>query len=475
MKLAIATFISITACVTLNLPFAGASESCPPGFKYDPSMKMCMETKAQSHKTGTCPEGEHPDPQMGGMCMPVGTGKYNLLMHASQYLIGISESGPRGRMAISSPDMFTVEFEKRISVCDQIKVTYMGSFDKWLTPSKGTPELLQVGEANLKGDPYIDAQHPHTSPVMGLTFAKVHCLGKDGKKTLTLFFAPRGEATAGPASYMHRLSSDGNPITPLGHHLEDVFHIMSTVLGAKLQTGKWTIEGSIFNGTEPSPADVNLTMGKFDSAGLRIQHQMSKNVTVGASVASVLESERIPGPNGPVFQTPHREMAVATWVVTQNEIKGGILDSTLMWGQATDQGKRLNAFLTEFAYTMQKNQVFGRVEVLQRSADQLQINVVGPSQDIQWIKSLTIGYNREIRKSTDYTLYAGGSVSQAFLPTAFKASYGGNPTTAEVHLRILFKKNKSWGTAPSDPGTEPGKEPGGTSEPGTAKRVGTEP
>lgn len=418
--------------------------NCKPNEHWDQAMQMCMPNTG-----GTAPEECGPDEywdEAMQICMPLG--KTSLSFHANQFLIGLTGSGPRGRTAFSAPNMFMVNFQQRISACDSVKVQWMGTTDKWTTPTKGTPLLLQTGESDKNGVPFIDAQHPHTSPVMGLTFAVVHCMGKLGDDSFTLSFSPRGEATAGPMAFMHRPSAEGNPNAPLSHHLQDVFHIMSTVLAAKLELGKWSIEGSIFSGQEPSPTEVTLDMHKFDSGGLRLGRKITPNVTAGVSAASVLEKHRT-APNF-IPEDPERATLVAAWVSTKHKFESGTLKTSTIFGQSREDQEQLNSFLQEMTYKfgkLEQNNVFSRFEVLQRTPDQLQINIVGDAKKAEWVKALTLGYERGIGSKKAASLYAGGSLTKAFVPTAFKATYGGNPLSAEVHLRILFMKNRTRGTS----------------------------
>lgn len=415
-----------------------------PNTHWDSNMKMCMPNTPDP--TGQCTEpSTHWDATMG-MCMPDLSGKSNLNFHINQYMIGITESGPRGRTAFSAPNMFNLTFQQIISSCDSVKVDWMGTTDKWTTPQDGTPELLQTGEANKEGKPYLDAQHPHTSPVMGLTFAVVHCLSKNNDNKFTLSFAPRGEATAGPQAFMHRPSADGNPNAPLGHHLQDVFHIMSTVLAAKLEFGKWTISGSLFSGQEPSPSEVTLDMHKFDSGGLSISRKFSDKFTVGGSVANVLETHR--APIGQTPEAPARNTILNAWFYTNHKFKSSTLNTSVIVGQSNEEGRQLNSFLSELNYKfgdLEKNHVFSRFEVLQRTPEELEVNVVGDAKNPVWVKALTLGYEKNISNKKGISIFAGGSATRSFVPSSFITTYGNSPLSAEIHLRIRFMKNKSWG------------------------------
>ena len=51
----------------------------------------------------------------------------------------------------------------------RMRAALMGTTELWTYPRRRYPELLQVGEERSDGSPCIDAQHPHSSPIMGLT------------------------------------------------------------------------------------------------------------------------------------------------------------------------------------------------------------------------------------------------------------------------------------------------------------------
>lgn len=405
-----------------------------------------------------CPPGQHPDPSMGGMCMPnecppgevwddsmsmcmpgSAPNKVNTMFHYNQFLVYTNGSGPRGRDAFSAPNMWMLMVNKKISDRHELGLTWMGTTDKWTTPSRGTPQLLQTGEANQNGVPYLDGQHPHSSPIMGLTFSDILTLGDKGQHKLTFFFAPRGEATAGPDAFMHRESAVGNPDAPLGHHTQDVFHISSTVIGTKLQiNNKTTLEASTFSGVEPSPAEVDLDMHNPDSYAFRVNHNLSDEWSIGGSYAKVKALDRGIGP-----QEIENEKFYSSWINTSHIIRSGKLNTSTIWAQVKnrDEDLTLNSYLEEVVYQLGKNNFFGRVEVLQRTPEQLEILVTDGSTGAKWVKALTLGYERNIFKRSDRDVYLGVAGTKDYLPNQFQDAYGGNPISAKVFLRITGRKS----------------------------------
>jgi hypothetical protein len=400
---------------------------CPQGQHWDEPMKMCMPDK--------CSASEHWDDSMS-MCMPgADDNKAMVMFHYNQFMVYTGGSGPRGRDAFSAPNMWMLMFSKKISERNTVGMDWMGTTDLWTVPKNGTPELFQTGEANKDGVPYVDAQHPHSSPIMGLTFYDILSFGANGEKKLTFFFAPRGEATAGPQAFMHRTTGIVNPDVPLAHHLQDVFHVTSTVVGMKLEVGKLTLEGSTFSGQEPSPAEVHLDMHKPDSWAFRANYSINDNISVGASTAKVKALDRV---NNPTFETED-ERAHSAWVTTSNMIKNGTLSTATIWGQndnKTDDVK-LNSFLEEFVYELGKNNFYGRLEVLQRTPEQLELSITDPS-GARWIKAITLGYERQIKERGNMKVYMGAAVTKYAVPSDFQSAYGSEPYAAKVYLRVNF-------------------------------------
>jgi len=229
------------------------------------------------------------------MCMPFPLEEMPmkmLMLSGNSFVAGIAEQGPRGRNAVVSPNMFMLDLGSTFAGAHYFNLDLMGTTERWTFPSDGYPELLQIGERDAQGNPYLDAQHPHSSPVMGLTLSDTIRLGKDQTYALKVFFAPRGEVTEGPVAFMHRVTGLANPDAPLGHHIaQDVGHITSTVIGASLKVGNTRIEASTFNGTEPEPTEIDLPIGVPNSYAFRVIEEFTPKQMAMASFAYVHEPE----------------------------------------------------------------------------------------------------------------------------------------------------------------------------------------
>jgi hypothetical protein len=431
---------SVEGCMpsqpAVKAPTPNSPSACPAGQTYDPAMGMCMPGQTNQDPTHPCPVGQVWDPSMN-MCMAGGDSrKITTMFHMNQFVVLTGSTGPRGRKAVTAPNMWMLMLDKKTSARNTVEVSWMGTTDLWTIPKNGTPELFQAGEANAAGTPFIDAQHPHSSPIMGLTFSDILTYGANGENRLTFFFAPRGEATAGPESFMHRPSAEGNPDAPLGHHLQDVFHISSTVVGAKVDSGKWSIEASAFSGVEPSPSVVNLDMHKPDSFGVRANYRANDNVTIGGSYARVKALDRANNP----LQQSEDERAYAAWIQTSHMLSQGKLSTTTLFGRNDNKTseQQLNSFLEEFLFELGKNNFYGRFELVQRTPEQLEVQVTDGKTGAKWLKAYTLGYERRIKQQGDIKVFSGLALSTYSVPKDFQGAYGKRPLTAKVYLRIKF-------------------------------------
>jgi hypothetical protein len=367
---------------------------------YDPSMSMCM-----------------PLP-MADMPMKM------LMLQGNGFGTYTSEEGPRGRDAVSSPNMFMADIGTSVGDTQYFNLEYMGTLEKWTFPQAGYPELLQIGEVNQNGQPFIDAQHPHSTPVMGLTLSDTIAFGS-GKNNLKFFFAPRGEATEGPIPFMHRITGMINPDVPLGHHVgQDVAHISSTVMGGALQLGKTRFELSTFNGVEPEPDAINLPIEAPNSIAARVTEEFSPELMAMASASHI---------------NPTENRLSASFYLTKKLSSSWNFYNTLIYGRAENfDSATLNSFTEEFLFQKDRPHLWGRLEVVQRTPAELEITVPGDPNQGQWVGAVTVGYTHTLLYFAANTmeLGLGASVTKDLLPEAYIGPYGGNPWTGKGFLEL---------------------------------------
>jgi hypothetical protein len=381
-----------------------------------------------------------------GMCMPLpmaGMPMTMFMAHGNIFGVEDFESGPRGRSAISAPDMFMLDAGTTVGDRQYLNLDYMGTVEKWVYPDQGYPMLGQIGENQTSGVPFLDAQHPHNSPVMGITLSDTIRLDEATKNYLKLFFAPRGESGDGPIAFMHRPTGMANPDAPLGHHVgQDVGHISSTVIGESLKLGNTRFEVSGFNGTEPEPESTNVNLASPNSLAVRLIEEFNPLMTGMISAAYVKNPE--PDDTDIPF-----EMRFSASLYTERAIcKDWILNTSSIFGMITkyDHAESLLSFGEEFLLRNDQQRFFGRAELLQRSPAELEIpNVSNTSVSShasndpvgQWIGALTLGYTRVLLRTAGTELGVGTSGTVDFFPSDYEAAYGSkNPLTAKVFLQF---------------------------------------
>ena len=381
-------------------------DSCSSMMAWDPTIQMCQ-----------------PLP-MAGMPMSM------LMVHGNIYGGFNSAFGARARQAWFTTDMVMADLGTSVGDSHYLAVDLMLSSEKWTLPATGYPLLFQIGEEDQNGNPFTDAQHPHNSPIMGITFSDTIRLTED-RNYLKLYFAPRGEATDGPVAFMHRASALMNPDAPLGHHIgQDVGHVTSTVIGGALQWHDKRFELSTFNGTEPSPTKVDLPIDVPNSLAGRFTEQWCNQLSTMISLAYV----RRPEPGQP--QLDHVWRYSGSAYLHYGVLGDWMLDDALIYGGISPYDAAagtLHSFLEEFRLHNEHAQIWGRVEILERTPALLGVFATSPNNPI-WITAVTLGYTHIITHFQELAVGVGASVSKDFVPAALSAAYGGNPWAAKVFL-----------------------------------------
>jgi hypothetical protein len=422
--------------VTLTLLLA-APPACPPGEGWDTSMAMCMPAQADAQISNarswdlmTSPDGCGATGYFEfGMSMceprPGQPGRFSAMVMGNAFLVGIAEEGPRGRLALSAPNWLMGDGGIDLARWNRLELDAMLTAELWTTPANGYPELLQIGEDQRDGQPFVDAQHPHSSPIMGLTLTDVISWDDSRTRLIRLFFAPRGESTDGPIAFMHRPTGTVNPDAPLGHHIgQDVGHISSTVLGAGLYLGDTVLEASTFYGLEPQPTQVDLPLGVPDSFAARLSQHFGSHFTASASAAYVNDPEGDP-------TIPHVLRFSASGYSQHDVLGRWRLHTFAAWGGIAgyDHSDFLSSFIGEALLADDRELAcWGRLEVLQRTPAELEIlsaSAFATPNVGQWVGALTLGLTAKIVSWWGFDFSAGGSATASALPSDYAPSYGG--------------------------------------------------
>lgn len=337
------------------------------------------------------------------------------------FLTDVGVSGARATHQIAAPNWAMLDVGVDLARWNRLELDLMLTAERWSYPDAGYPLPFQIGEENEHGEPFIDAQHPHSSPVMGLALGDVVALSATKTRILRVWFAPRGESTEGPIAFMHRATGTINPDAPLGHHIgQDVGHVSSTVIGAALYLPSTTIEVSAFHGREPEPDAIDLPIGAPDSVAARVSQQLGRHYTVAASAAYVDNPEGVDLPGVVVRASAS---AYARWDLPA----GWRGHAALIWGGISnyDGVPWLDSITTELLFTDFDNFLWGRIEAVQRTPAELvvpSLNKLRPD----WVGATTLGYTRKIVSLGPLDFHVGASGTLDFMTDTFAGAYGGN-------------------------------------------------
>lgn len=380
----------------------------------------CAEGYEWNTNSSTCTPGQHEE--------------LSLNVHANVFGVGIIQQGPRGRDGIAIPSQVLVDVGKSVANGHYLNLNLALTADKWTFPERGYPLLLQTGEYDANGRPYVDAQHPHSSPIMGLTFSDTIRLDEKQSQSLKLFFAPRGQSTDGPIFFMNRPTAFLNPDAPLGHHTaQDVGHITSTVIGATLRLEKTWVEASAFNGSMPEPTKVDLGIGTPNSIAVRVFRQFDESLGT-FSMARVKHSaahETTSSEHGGAAQT----RLSASFQSRHGNSDPFEFHQAFIAGIAVGLagGHKEFSFGEELRLDIDGSNLWARVEALQRQPQDLGLSTV----QRRWIGGFTLGYSRTVGSIFGLDVNFGLSGMKYLVPPDFAADYGEDPWAGKAFVQLV--------------------------------------
>jgi hypothetical protein len=359
-----------------------------------------------------------------------GDPNWEILIHGNTFVVGDLQTGQRQLNKMASPNFAMLEAGRTVAPHHYFNVDLMLTVERWTFPTEGYPELAQVGEKDINGNTYLDAQHPHSSPLMGLTVSDTISFGEQ-QNFVKIFAAPRGSSTDGPVSFMHRSTGQANPDAPLGHHLgQDVGHISSTVVGSELKLGRNQFEASVFNGDEPSPTSVDLPLGPLNSLAFRYTRLLSPTWFAMGSIAYVKDAADTTSSRDAIRRYSASVYSIHHWQEWQ-------IHNALIYGSVSHlEGVHLlTSWGDEFLVEKDACHFFGRFEWLERTPAELAIASDDPFKP-QSLMAVTGGYTLTVLQHDDLQVGVGGSLSNLLLPTVYQGAYSGNPWTGRLFVQI---------------------------------------
>ena len=316
----------------------------------------------------------------------------------------------------------------------------MLSLDPFTVTNRGYPLLLQTGES-YKGQPLYDRQHPHD---FWMELGALYQRPITKSLAWSLYAAPSGEPALGPVAFMHRPSAMDIPNAPIGHHWQDATHVSFGVLTAGMFTHTWQLEGSVFNGREPDEKRWDFDRIHLDSYSGRLTLNPNAHWSFSGAYGYLKSPEGL----NPT-ESMHRITASAEHGTSLGS--DGQVASTLIWAanKHSSMSGLSNSFLLESeAILDKKNTLFGRTELVQKSAEELVVvNPVLTSKGVLLpgfpttqhfnVGTAQLGYIRELARTHWATVGLGAAGTLNFVPSPLEPYYGSRiPVGTFIFLRL---------------------------------------
>jgi hypothetical protein len=370
--------------------------------------------------------------QMPGMQMPTEHTGWRLMQDGVITAIFNHQGGPRGGDEFVAPNWW-MGMLSRERGRQQLSFNLMLSLDPATVGKSGYRELFQVGEA-LDGKPLIDRQHPHD------LFSQVAAswrmtLGDD--TALVIAGGPAGEPTLGPVAFMHRPSAAGLLLAPLGHHTFDSTHITYGVVTAAVERGRWTFEGSAFNGREPDDERWDFDFGAMDSVAGRVWFRPANGWDLQVSTGHLRDPEEFePG-------DVQRTTASTSWF---RQTDRGFKAVTAGYGVNAAHGGQRHGLFGEFTLERDANSIFGRAEFQQVETELLLGGEIPDGlvagEGRKAVTAFTLGAGRRLLTWKGFEAALGAEFTFYGVPDVLKATHGNHPVSFQAFVRLRLPSGK---------------------------------
>jgi len=358
-------------------------------------------------------------------------GNWDVTGHGFAFLYYDKQGGPRGGGQVGSLNWMMLMASHSLAG-GRFQARTMLSLDALTATTRGYPLLLQSGEA-YDGAPLRDRQHPHDFFMELSALYEVPVTKTVG---VMLYAAPSGEPALGPVAFMHRPSAMDNPTAPISHHWQDATHITFGVLSAGIFTHSFKVEGSMFNSREPDQHRFNFEAVRLDSYSGRVTWNPAEQWSLTAGYGFLKQPERL---------DPTESMHRASASVLHGTTLGanGQWSTSLIYGANSHPGHDVSQSLlveSEAVFNA-RHSVFGRAEVVQKSAEDL-VLPTSVNADHFNVGAVSLGYIREIARFGSGTLGLGAMGTLNVVPSSLSAAYGSRaPLGAMLLVRVRPFRN----------------------------------
>jgi hypothetical protein len=348
-------------------------------------------------------------------------GSWDFMAHGVIFATFNDQGGPRGVGKAESVNWAMLMQQHSLGK-GTILFREMFSAESLTSPHPGFPQLFQTGET-YHGQPLVDHQHPHNV----FSELALYYIRPLTEKVSWLFYGgPVGEPALGPVTYIHRASASELPAAPLSHHMQDSTHTVFGVVTTGLIAGRFKLEGSAFNGREPNEQRWSIQLGALDSWSGRISVAPTRNWTAQYSYGFLNHPEALE------LDNQRRQTASAEY---NRPISRGDWAATFVWGRRHKDiaNTNQNSYLLESTLNfLDRNYVYTRMELV----DKDELFPEDPANPSYRIGGYTFGGVRDLIQNRAWQLGLGADVTFNSKPGSLDATYGNNPVSFRIFIRM---------------------------------------
>jgi hypothetical protein len=240
-----------------------------------------------------------------------------------------------------------------------------------------------------------------------------------------------GEPSSGSVAFMHRPSALTNPDAPISHHWNDGTHITFGVATLGFRYRKFKIEATSFTGREPDEDRWGFDRPLFDSWSGRLSYNPDRHWALQLS-QGFINSPEVSHPGEDVNRT------TASLIYSRSFSQKRLLNATVLWGLNKTAGHEgENAFLAEASYALNRLNIYGRYEWVQKSVDELNLDeAIYGHHTIFPVNAFTAGLSYDVFQARVVRVAAGMQGSLYMADNRLDGLYGKKPMAGQVYLRF---------------------------------------
>jgi hypothetical protein len=362
--------------------------------------------------------------------------RWTTMIHGYAFLVANYQDGPSGDRDFESVNHLMVVAGHGLWGG---RVSLLGTFtiEPITVPPEGSPLLFQRGET-YKGVLLIDRQHAHD---LFIQLAAAWDRRLSSAVAFRGYAGILGEPPVGPPAYTHRLSASALPSAPLSHHNLDSTHLSADVISAGFTFGVFTLEGGVFHGREPGENRFDIDGGKIDSYAGRLSLNPIEGLTLQVSACRREHPEAIEEGN----QT--RQTASVSY---EHALSGGEVGATLAYGRnlLPDDLVERGALLEGLWTFHEHDTVSARLESVDRDVYELINKTARPdtvAPDTTRIDAITLSYLHDLPGLGPLGASAGIAATTSHYDSILDATYGKNPLSGQLFLRLTYPASHGTG------------------------------